>query len=88
MPDAGAATSQGVIEDKGWCLDEAAVHALAGLGAALRSALRPGQDIEWAVSGGNCGCCRRSRGLARPEASPLLLTDGRWLGAAAAVRSR
>jgi pyruvate,water dikinase len=52
MPDAGGGTSQRVVEDDRWCLDEAAVQALAGLGAACERLFGPRQDIEWALSGG------------------------------------
>jgi pyruvate,water dikinase len=52
MPDAGGGTSQHVIQDERWCLDQAAVHALAGLGAACERLFGPRQDIEWALSGG------------------------------------
>lgn len=52
MPDAGGGTSQRVAEDDRWCLDEAAVQALAGLGAACERLFGPRQDIEWALSGG------------------------------------
>jgi pyruvate,water dikinase len=52
MPDPGGGTSQRVVEDEGWCLDEAAVQALAGLGAACERLFGSGQDIEWAFSGG------------------------------------
>jgi pyruvate,water dikinase len=52
MPDAGGGTSQRVVEDERWCLDQAAVQALAGLGAACEQLFGPGQDIEWALSGG------------------------------------
>lgn len=52
MPDAEGGTSQRVIEDDNWCLDEAAVRDLAGMGAACERLFGPGQDIEWAVAGG------------------------------------
>jgi pyruvate,water dikinase len=52
MPDAGGGTSQRVVEDDGLCLDEAAVHDVVGLGAACERLFGPGQDIEWAFSGG------------------------------------
>jgi pyruvate,water dikinase len=53
IPDAGGGTSQHVVEDDSWCLDEAAVRDLVGLGAACEQLFGPGQDIEWAFSGGN-----------------------------------
>ena len=52
MPDAEGGTSQRVIEDDNWCLDEAAVGDLAGMGAACERLFGPGQDIEWAIAGG------------------------------------
>ena len=52
QPDAGGGTSQRVVEDERLCLDEAAVLALAGLGAACERLFGPRQDIEWAFSGG------------------------------------
>jgi pyruvate,water dikinase len=52
IPEPGGGTSQHVIEDDGFCLDEAAVRDLAGLGAACERLFGPGQDIEWAFAGG------------------------------------
>jgi pyruvate,water dikinase len=52
IPEPGGGTSQHVIDDDGWCLDEAAVQNLAGLGAACEQLFGPGQDIEWAFAGG------------------------------------
>jgi pyruvate,water dikinase len=52
MPDAGGGTSQRVVQDERWCLDQAAVQALAGLGAACERLFGARQDIEWALSGG------------------------------------
>jgi pyruvate,water dikinase len=52
MPDAGGGTSQRPTEGDNWCLDEAAVRELAGMGAACERLFGPGQDIEWAVAGG------------------------------------
>ena len=52
MPDLGGGTSQRVIEDDGWCLDQAAVRVVAGMGAACERLFGPGQDIEWALAGG------------------------------------
>jgi pyruvate,water dikinase len=52
IPDAGGGTSQHVVENDGWCLDEAALRLLIGLGAACERLFGPGQDIEWAFAGG------------------------------------
>jgi pyruvate,water dikinase len=52
IPDAGGGTSQRVIEDDGWCLDEAALRDVVSLGAACEDLFGPGQDIEWAFAGG------------------------------------
>ena len=51
-PEAGGGTSQHVVEDDGWCLDEAALREVVGLGAACERLFGPGQDIEWAFAGG------------------------------------
>lgn len=51
LPESGGGTSQRVVEDERLCLDETAVHALAGLGAACERLFVPRQDIEWALSG-------------------------------------
>ena len=52
MPDPGGGTNQRATEDDNWCLDEAAVRVLAGMGAACERLFGPGQDIEWALAGG------------------------------------
>ncbi|HKZ21340.1 MAG TPA: PEP/pyruvate-binding domain-containing protein [Acidimicrobiia bacterium] len=52
MPNVGGGTTQRVIEDDGWCLDDSALRDLASLGAACDRLFGPGQDIEWAVAGG------------------------------------
>jgi pyruvate,water dikinase len=52
IPNAGGGTSQHVVQDERWCLDQAALQALAGLGAACERLFGPGQDIEWAFSKG------------------------------------
>jgi len=52
IPDAGGGTRQRFIDDEGWCLDEAALRDVVGLGAACERLFGPGQDIEWAISGG------------------------------------
>jgi pyruvate,water dikinase len=52
IPDAGGGTRQRVIDDQGWCLDQAAIREVAILGAACERLFGPGQDIEWAFAGG------------------------------------
>jgi pyruvate,water dikinase len=52
IPDAGGGTRQRVIDDQGWCLDQAAIREVASLGAACERLFGPGQDIEWAFAGG------------------------------------
>jgi pyruvate,water dikinase len=51
LPDAGGGTIQREVEDNGWCLDDAAVRALAGLGRECERLFGSGQDIEWAFTG-------------------------------------
>lgn len=50
VPDAGGGTSQREVEDNGWCLDEAAVKAVAVLGRACERLFGSGLDIEWAFA--------------------------------------
>ncbi|MGQ0849551.1 MAG: PEP/pyruvate-binding domain-containing protein [Actinomycetota bacterium] len=52
IPDAGGGTRERAVDDEGWCLDEAALRELAGLGAACERLFGPSQDIEWAFAGG------------------------------------
>ena len=52
IPDEGGGTTQRVVKDDGWCLDEAALCEVVGLGAACERLFGPGQDIEWAFGAG------------------------------------